>query len=75
MRLTDFEIVEKIRVLLSTIASEGRITEDEANRIAFYALYNNSCANISDYDVDENMCSIDYSSNINKSDSSTKNGL
>jgi hypothetical protein len=71
MRLNDFEIMDKLRMLLSTIASEGRITENEANRIAFYALYNNSCANMSSYDVDENMCSIDYSSNSNKSDLQT----
>ena len=75
MKLSDFEIVEKLRVLLSKIASEGHITKDEANRIAFYALYNNSCANMNCYDVDENMRSIDYLSNANKSDSSTENVL
>ena len=59
MRLTDFELVEKFGALLSKIHSEGRITKNEANRLAFYALYNNSCATMSGYDVDENMCSID----------------
>lgn len=73
MKLTDFEIMEKFGMLLSSIHLEGRITANEAERLAFYALYNNSCCTCNIYDVDENMCSIDYPSNSNKSDLSTKN--
>ena len=42
MRLTDSELMDKIGEILSKIASEGRISKYEANKIAFYALYNNT---------------------------------
>ena len=72
MKLTDFEIMEKFGMLLSSIYLEGRITANEAERLAFYALYNNSCSTNNCYDVDENMCPIDYHSTSNKSDLSTE---
>ena len=50
MKLTDFEIMEKFGMLLSSIYLEGRITANEAERLAFYALYNNSCSTTNCYD-------------------------
>ena len=72
-KLTDFEIMEKFGMLLSSIYLEGRITANEAERLAFYALYNNSCSTINCYDIDENLCPIDYPSTSNKSEVSTSN--
>ena len=73
MKLTDFEIMEKFGMLLSSIYLEGRITANEAERLAFYALYNNSCSTNNCYDIDENLHLVDYSSISNKSETSTLN--
>jgi hypothetical protein len=73
MKLTDFEIMEEFGMLLSSIYLEGRITANEAERLAFYALYNNSCSTTNCYDIDENLHPVDYSSISNKSATSTLN--
>lgn len=75
MKLSDFEIMEKLGMLISKIYLEGRISENEAGRLSFYGLYNNEYVFNNIYDVDENMCPIDYSSNSNKSDLLTQKEL
>ena len=58
MSLTDEELLMKLTEIVRKACSEGRITEEEANRIIFYGTYHNECVTRTDFDWDEKCCPI-----------------